>query len=374
MLTSLKVNGYRKLSEAEFTGFSRVNFFVGSNNVGKTSLLEAIYIWACGFNIAPLLSGVTHRQPDQMSFYRLAEDFLFYAHNRKATPLQMTVEGMANERTTGFSHSISLNEAVLSINGINFGRHNDYVSENDKNSTETKNRWSRGVRSFIGEWKIEGDNNEKVINNIYIPDLSSKPHKQNYNAVFVDILDHRLSVANLQIFSILKRNGLLENLICEMQRVFPEIENIDSLPYPDGSLTPLSVKIKNDGYIPLRFFGDGMQRWFHILGLFVLYSGYIICIDEIDATLHPVAQKILCENIIRYAEKYDVQLFITTHNIEFLDNFLNAFDEQRSVNDGKDEVRIITLKDDTNSGNIKSRTLSGTEALQMRNDFRMELR
>lgn len=46
MLTSLKIKGFRKYKNLELENFSRINFILGKNNVGKTSVLEAIFTWS----------------------------------------------------------------------------------------------------------------------------------------------------------------------------------------------------------------------------------------------------------------------------------------------------------------------------------------
>ena len=48
------------------------------------------------------------------------------------------------------------------------------------------------------------------------------------------------------------------------------------------------------------------------------YQGGIILIDEIDATLHPQAQKHLLEFLISAAEKYGLQIIATTHSLYML--------------------------------------------------------
>ena len=44
MLRDITVQNYRCFEDFHVDGFERVNLFVGNNNSGKTSLLEAIYL------------------------------------------------------------------------------------------------------------------------------------------------------------------------------------------------------------------------------------------------------------------------------------------------------------------------------------------
>ena len=55
MLQSLRISGFRKYRDFRLEGFGQINFILGANNIGKTSILEAIFAWACGQNVAPFL-------------------------------------------------------------------------------------------------------------------------------------------------------------------------------------------------------------------------------------------------------------------------------------------------------------------------------
>jgi hypothetical protein len=46
MISSIRIEGYRGLERFEMSGLGRVNLLVGTNNSGKTSVLEAIYLLA----------------------------------------------------------------------------------------------------------------------------------------------------------------------------------------------------------------------------------------------------------------------------------------------------------------------------------------
>lgn len=45
MLESLKVSSFKSLSSLELEQLERVNLIIGKNNVGKTSLLDAVYVY-----------------------------------------------------------------------------------------------------------------------------------------------------------------------------------------------------------------------------------------------------------------------------------------------------------------------------------------
>ena len=64
----------------------------------------------------------------------------------------------------------------------------------------------------------------------------------------------------------------MDAFLQDLQAIFPEIEAIDTLPYPDATQAPISLKVKGGRFLPLFTFGDGLQRWYYILGALLLYK------------------------------------------------------------------------------------------------------
>src|SRR5438477_470636 len=54
MLRNLRISGFRGLREFAMSGLGRVNLLVGTNNCGKTSVLEAIHALSAAGSAAPL--------------------------------------------------------------------------------------------------------------------------------------------------------------------------------------------------------------------------------------------------------------------------------------------------------------------------------
>ncbi len=70
------------------------------------------------------------------------------------------------------------------------------------------------------------------------------------------------------------------------------------------------------------------------------YKGGLLIIDEIDITLYAGSQIKLIENMIKYSEKYNLQVIFTTHSLEILEYFAEKKCE-------KDKINFLELKDDS---------------------------
>jgi hypothetical protein len=166
-----------------------------------------------------------------------------------------------------------------------------------------------------------------------------------------------------------------------MQEVFEEVVDIDAIPYPDGSSGPVVVTTRDGEQRPLYVFGDGMRRWYHLLGRLIVYRKAVHCIEEIDATFHPASQPALARWLVKDAREYHTQLFMTSHSMEFLDAFLTAlYGEEGYLAGDEDPVQVYTIlptpSDDQAAKPTKVEvwSRSGREAFEDRRKYGMELR
>ena len=79
--------------------------------------------------------------------------------------------------------------------------------------------------------------------------------------------------------------------------------------------------------VPLRSFGDGVNRLFAIILALVNASGGILLIDEFENSLHYSAQLDAWRMIFRLAKELDVQVFATSHSWDTIEAFQKATSE-----------------------------------------------
>lgn len=89
MLKNVRISGYRRFSELTLTGLNRVNLFVGQNNNGKTSILEAAQILASEGHLGVLFRSLRRRGEiiSVNELERIVEEYdishLFHGHRFK---------------------------------------------------------------------------------------------------------------------------------------------------------------------------------------------------------------------------------------------------------------------------------------------------
>lgn len=340
----------------------RFTFFAGDNNVGKTTLLESIFAWARGFDFELFfLNAIVRNYPmGQLTAYGLADIISASFHDRSAEAATMTFSGSEEDGVRkAFVHQIQSMGSITDEDAFHRMPHGIQIEV-------ANHQVFPKPEQIVVRWQISSDDERTKPFDIGLP--LALPRSDAYKrSQYIGLLGHRKLVETVKIYRELKTKGKMETFLHDFQQVFPEVVAFESIPYPDATPSPISLKLQNGKLLPLYAFGEGLQRWYFILGSIILNHHGIFCIDEIDATIHPGAQRAFCENLIRYATKYDAQLFMTTHNLEFLDHFLAAAQEHDIA-----ELSVVTMKKNK-AGAVRVRNLQGEDVADARS-YDLELR
>ncbi|SHF22924.1 hypothetical protein SAMN02745164_02050 [Marinitoga hydrogenitolerans DSM 16785] len=100
-----------------------------------------------------------------------------------------------------------------------------------------------------------------------------------------------------------------------------------------------------------------------------MYQNSIHLIEEVDATFHPQSIPTFSKTLINYSKEYNNQLFLTSHNREFLKIFLENINDKEII---KNNIRVFTFKEYRSK--LKMLKLNGLEALKNITEFNLELR
>jgi AAA15 family ATPase/GTPase len=92
--------------------------------------------------------------------------------------------------------------------------------------------------------------------------------------------------------------------------------------------TSLYIEHKKSGLTPLSAFGDGLRRVVMIALTLPNIRKGILLIDEIETAIHVSVLNEVYQWLFQACEKYDIQLFATTHSLEAVDALLSARDSR----------------------------------------------
>lgn len=352
MLKSLLIKNFKKFEKLDLHEFSRVNIFVGNNNSGKSTILEAIEICSANDfynslqrslrirNIDESRTVMRRMMPVRQRFDLLGnvEDFLF--HDTKLKQATFAVTG-----------NKILPDTVISIgvgNNINTGQI-DLISDQ---SMRENNLIKRSVN-----YKVTTHGNLRNESSIMVDNdngLMSTRIKQPYrigDVIYFQTKD--MSVVG-SMYSNLVKNKKKNQLIEKLQIFDKNIMNIELIN------EDFSVDVGKDVLLPINYLGSGIVSLIYLIIYMLNAEDGILLIDELENGIYYKKLVDLVKTIDSLSEELNVQLFITTHSddlIRNLGNFneLSLYRLNPKFNGGVmrwDRTKIIQYVDD-NSADIR---------------------
>jgi len=116
--------------------------------------------------------------------------------------------------------------------------------------------------------------------------------------------------------------------------ILPEFENIYFVPNLIGieGLRIAKVKLSNlPRPVPLKSLGDGMTRVLQLALKLVSAQGGFLLIDEFENGLHYSVQEKIWRLLFEMAEKLDIQVFATTHSWDCIESFTKVAIENETA-------------------------------------------
>ncbi len=296
MITELELKNFRGFGQLQLTGLGPVNLVVGMNNVGKTSLLEAV----------SLLGG----EGSPSEFHRLYRD----------TPdaLRDTFFDLIakDSKTEGAACYVVAKNTNGRDQGIFFSSEREPVRDVPKN---------RDFGGFRGTTRL---------GNLHLTlyGLGSDVFKSRAATNGLRKHDRQLT-----LLSKLLESGDREEQLIEMLKALDErVDAVRILSQNNQSYVAIGFDKKQR--IPVSHAGQGMERVIAIFSEILGEKADIVCIDEIENGLHHTALRRIWEGIAEIATRLGVQLFITTHSRECLEAAHWVFEERAHY-----DLRVVQL-------------------------------
>jgi energy-coupling factor transporter ATP-binding protein EcfA2 len=352
LIRTLEVGGFRALADLQVNGFGKVNLVTGKNNSGKSSLLEAIRILVTGGAPETIYDILDYREElgsagdaerlysptDLEPFCNLFNGFPDLARSEK-----------------GFSISAvgSLPESISHINvSINwFIRKSDPVGPSSRYEPASNDALD-DVDSFPA-LQIQIAARTRVLpldrfRRRYAmrpeSDAASRP------CIYLDPFSSRSTSQMGALWDAIALTDAEQEVVKALQVISPEIQAV-SMIARDGRSSSRKAIAKSSLYpepLPLRTFGDGMNRLFGVILSLCNARNGVLLVDEIENGLHYSIQTDVWRTLFRLARDLNVQVFATSHSWDSVRAFQKAATE--SPEDGvlvrlsrKDDQIIPTL-------------------------------
>ncbi|MFA4646387.1 ATP/GTP-binding protein [Pyrococcus kukulkanii] len=329
MITSLHIKNFRGISELRLTDLGQVNVIVGRNNVGKSSILEAISIALGAVNQdTAVLKEILNRVLKWRGWLKRASVYSLF--NTPSTPIELTFVTNNTPFSARFMYPSYLPQAIEKEFGIKF------------DSETLKNMLSESVEIVPVQIKAGSFSRGALIlisenGAITITTSNDELYPIEFPVEFVTPYDMNTPGFIEEVFSKAFKVKSYYKALEIIQEAYPEVEGLSPVP-EDGSVL-MYVDIKHvPKSIPYYSMGDGFK--FLSMIAFLVSStknGYLL-IDSAEAFHHPRSLEVMVRALIKGAKENNVQVFLTTHSLEFIDTILE-YGIEEGVNG-----RIIYIK------------------------------
>lgn len=355
---NIHIQNFRGFKELKIEDFKQVNLFVGKNNAGKSSVLEALFLTigisnpTLAQNIHILRGGIIEENAHhfQLLFFGFNSKNNIYIHvdtfekdvyrELIIKPLFQQISFTSKEKNENLDISITNSKSSIKVvNGIEY----DFKIKKRHQQAKTYQASIQGVTKL----NLTSNYEETIGATIYLPsqvtnwaDIASK-----LNTILVDKEE--------------------ESLIIPLQGIDERIKTISI-----GANNFIYCDLGFDKLVPIHILGDGIKHFLSILVDIYFCKGGIFLIDEIDSGLHYSVLVKLWKAIFKASQEYDVQLFATTHSDECVRAYSQAHQEIYGIED--DNIRLYRIErneDDTHKAiKLEAENLSGI--LEMNWEYR----
>lgn len=372
MFERLEIERYRGLNNVILPELGRINMIIGENNSGKTSILEAIQL----FDNSNVLENV-------ISIARKREAQVIFGGRNRLQPFDMLLYSFSmhdNEEKEIYVKAECSEYGKCRV-GIRGRLEREFAYP--ENDSREQMKWYETicdedgyVRTLNGEYLFEKD--VEVLSRYHFSELDKKPEifrdenrsektdvcigKKISRILYIspmDIYSNKIISASLYKGMLVEEKGRL----LELLKMFDErIVGIETgVQYG----TPVTfIEMEDCGLVPVSIFGDGLKKVLTLASAVVKMRGGVVLIDEFETGIHKHALIQVAKWLSAVTERYDVQVFLTTHSSDAIDALLNAQSDFKNIN----AYRLEHYKSD-----IYVKKFQGTELYLLRRNQGMDI-
>ena len=347
LLSSFNAVHYRGIDGLSLPRLTSANLVTGVNGIGKTALLEAMWLFTGRYNIALLWNAHVQRSttPVLDPVSRLSDDLLELhgVESGSHHQLKCVFEKVADiARQANFGDAVEQNLAQLPV----VGRINAYI---DRKPTEGKVGSAQPT-----PWGL-------------VTYQDPTPTVARPNCIIEGTNFQQETFGEyLQRYSEIVRESRKEELTNAINLMLPRIKDVEILTDKMGA-SYLSAMTTDGMQLPLHNLGGGVVRLTRLLLNFFTSRDGLLLTDEIENGIHHSVLVDVWNCSRRWIHEWNVQLVATTHSAECIEAAMMAYA------DAPGDLSIHKIFMNEEMGKVGVVTFSG-ESLEGARDLGLEVR
>lgn len=315
---AISIKSFRCFEDFSMASFERINLIGGKNNVGKTTLLEALFLLLGATNISLILKinafrGVETFEGDSASIRETLWNHLFYNFNNQATIAINGELGIGGQ--IGFTlRQIGRVPTTLPLSRYSHGKTAADSSEVSAQALRLQYKDVTG-KTYPVELRVDAKGivlpppvAEPLFQGIIHPDRRRPSHQENairYGQLELDKAESHY------------------DLVLALKLIEPRLNRLSTIVGASGPMIYGDIGLGR--MLPLAMMGDGLVSLASLLLSISSASGGVVLIDEIENGLHYSVMVNIWQAIAKAARIFDTQIFATTHSWDCIKAAHEAF-------------------------------------------------
>lgn len=346
MINSARIKGYRAFSDLSLHGLGRINLFVGKNNTGKSSILEALALLWGGANLTALWQILAKRGEVPLVEMTTGRPFqqevdvghIFTGHQAK-------IGGQFSVKTTNEKPARSITYTLVDAK----------PEENPHLFGVLASQEPVGAAMAL---KITGSGASlppipltqrgSLRQDVFAQATAQTRTQQTQGDGAQFITTESLTIPQLHsLWNDVALKPDEDRVVQALKFIDPDIERIAPVtgqPYFGGVgyRGGFLVRRKDEERIPIGSLGDGIWRMFALAISMSRTKGGLVLIDEVDTGLHHSVMEKMWSFINDVSKETKTQVFATTHSYDCVTALASICSEKESAS----EITISRIEGD----------------------------
>lgn len=312
MINKVIMKNFKNFDELEIDNLSRITLIGGKNNIGKTTFLEALFMFYDRNNPALVLRQMLWRGMNGFSLTPKAVWApIFHTYDVEKQIEIKTFEEQEEALLLNFNPNYVQKKEAVAQSTHFWGRDSVPIEIRD---SESLLRTSLDMKYSINHEVKQSSHlvfdRDELKLNFELPVIKAK------RAIYLEASRKFDPNEDANRFGSLDVKGELNSIIEIMKIIEPRLKSISSIAM--GKVSVLHGDIGLSRKIPISYMGDGTSRLLSTILAIADNRDGVVFIDEIENGIHYSIMPEILNKIALAAKKFNCQIFASTHSYECL--------------------------------------------------------
>lgn len=339
MIRSFSIKGFKQFTDVSLTNLNPITLIGGKNNSGKTSILEALFLFYDRGNPEVTLRHLLWRGVGAIDFSpESLWSPIFYSYDMK-NPIEIEVTTDKETRETLFiRHNREFKKSVFAMpknRGI------VPVIETSQHALSMESLdftyYTDGNMTGASHITLEGPQLGMQIENL------NKPSK---SVIFIGSGAQRNHIEDSVRFGQLDIIGQTDIIIEVLNIIEPGLKSLTTISKGDQAFIYGDIGLSRK--VPVSHMGAGTAKLLSIMLAIASNENGIVLIDEIENGWHYSLFPLILKAFHKIGQRYNCQIVATTHSYEIIDSLVKGLS-------GEDLSDVTYIRLDKEKEQIKPR-------------------